>query len=233
MNFDVKKITKREIYNLINGLVAPRPIALVTSLDADGKINAAPFSAYNYLCLDPPIVGLGIAVKQGEGDGLKDTARNIEKTGEFVVNVVTEDIGRRMNICGVDFPPDVNELEMAGFTAEKSLVVKVPRIKEAHAALECRLYETLKPGRSRIILGEVVAVFVEDRFVDLKGPYILAQDLHAIGRMNGTSNYVHTRDAFINITRLNYEQWKKVSGVNRKIGNDTIRIVIQLTGRLT
>ncbi len=208
MRFDVKKITNREVYNLINGLVAPRPIALVTSLSADGLVNAAPFSAFNYLCIDPPILGLGIAVKQG-GDGLKDTARNIEKTGEFVVNVVTEDIGKQMNICGVDFPPGVSELEMAGFTTEESLVVKVPRIKEAHASLECRLFETLKPGKSRIILGEVVAFFIEDRFIDPKGPYVLAQDLHALGRMNGLDKYVHTRDAFLDIKRLNYDQWQK------------------------
>jgi flavin reductase (DIM6/NTAB) family NADH-FMN oxidoreductase RutF len=209
MNFEVKNTEKRVVYNLINGLVAPRPIALVTSMNAQGKVNAAPFSAYNYLCLDPPILGLGIAFKSGEGDGLKDTARNIEQTREFVVNVVTEDIGEKMNICGVDFPPEVSEIEKAGFTTEKSLVVQPPRIKEAHAALECKLYETLKPGKSRIILGEVVAVFVEDQFVDPKGPYILAQDLHSIGRMNGTSHYVRTHDAFFDITRLNYEQWQK------------------------
>ncbi len=209
MNFDLKKSEMREVYNLLIGLVAPRPIALVTSLGPGGSLNAAPFSAYNYLCLDPPIVGLGIAQKSGDGDGVKDTARNIELTGEFVVNVVTEDIARQMNICGVEFPPGVNELEMAGLTAEKSSVVSVPRIKKAHAALECRLYETLKPGKSRIILGEVVSVYAEDWFIDPKGPYVLAQDLHALGRMNGTGSYVKTRDSFLSIPRLNYEKWQK------------------------
>ncbi len=209
MNFDLKKSPLREVYNLMMGLIAPRPIALVTTLGPGGRLNAAPFSAYNYLCLDPPIVGLGIAGKSGEGDGVKDTARNIELSGEFVVNIVTEDIARQMNICGVEFPPEVSELEMAGLTAEASSIVTVPRVKESHAALECRTYETLKPGRSRIILGEVVAVFVEDRFIDPQGPYILAQELHALGRMNGTGNYVRTRDAFMNIPRLSYEMWQK------------------------
>ena len=210
MQFDFKKSSNREIYNLINGLVAPRPIALVTSLGPEGLLNAAPFSAYNYLCINPPIIGLGIAGKNAAGDELKDTSRNIELTGEFVVNVVTEDIAQKMNLCGIEFPAEVSELEMAGFTTEKSLVVKVPRIKEAHACLECRLYETLKPnGFTRIILGEVVAAYVEDRFVDPKGPYIIAEDLHAIGRMNSLNNYVRTRDAFISIPRLNYEQWLK------------------------
>ncbi len=190
--------------------MAPRPIALVTSLGSNGILNAAPFSSYNYLCLDPPILGFGVAVPP-IGKELKDTARNIELSGEYVVNVVTEDIGRQMNICGVDFPSDVSELDMAGFTTEPSLVVKTPRIKEAHAAMECRLFQILKPspGPARIILGNVVAVFVEDRFIDPKGPYILAKELHSIGRMNALNNYVHTRDAFFEIQRLNYEMWQK------------------------
>jgi flavin reductase (DIM6/NTAB) family NADH-FMN oxidoreductase RutF len=211
MQFDLSKISNHIAYNLINGLVAPRPIALVTSLSPEGVLNAAPFSSYNYLCLDPPILGFGVAALPNGGKGLKDTARNIEFGREYVVNVVTEDIGSQMNICGVDFPPEVDKLEKAGFTPEPSLVVKTPRIKEAHAALECRLYEILKPGpgEARIILGKVAAIFVEDRFVDPKGPYILAKELHAIGRMNGLNNYVRTRDAFIEIQRLNYAQWEK------------------------
>jgi flavin reductase (DIM6/NTAB) family NADH-FMN oxidoreductase RutF len=198
-------------YNLINGLVAPRPIALVTSLGPGAVLNAAPFSSYNYLCLDPPILGFGVAARPNGSQELKDTVRNIETSGEYVVNVVTEDIGRQMNICGIDFPSDTSELDMAGFTAEPSLVVKTPRIKQAHAAMECRLYQILKPGpgQARIVLGNVVAIFVEDQYIDPKGPYILAKELHSIGRMNGLSNYVRTRDAFIEIPRLNYEQWQK------------------------
>jgi flavin reductase (DIM6/NTAB) family NADH-FMN oxidoreductase RutF len=116
-----------------------------------------------------------------------------------------------MNICGIEFPPEVSEMEMAGFTQTPSLLVKVPRIREAHAALECRLYETLKPrGSARIILGEVVAAYVEDKFIaDPQHQYINAQELHSIGRMNAQNNYVRTRDAFISIPRLNYEQWLK------------------------
>jgi len=208
MQFDFKQTTPREIYNLINGLVAPRPIALVTTLSPEGRLNAAPFSAYNYLCTNPPIVGLGIAGRNAADDELKDTSRNIELTHEFVINVVTEDIAQKMNLCGIEFPPEVNELEMAGFTTAPSLAVKVPRIKEAHAALECRLYETLKPrGSARIILGEVVAAYVEDRYLEPEKHYIKAQELHAIGRMNSLNWYVKTEGAFISIPRLNYEQW--------------------------
>src|SRR5277367_5680107 len=137
MNFDIEKVKARETYNLLIGLVAPRPIALVTSMDEEGRMNAAPFSSYNYLCTDPPVVGMGVMNRPGEHFVPKDTARNIRRTGEFVVNVVTEDLLEQMNVCATDFPAGVDELEMAGLTTVASTKVKVPRIAQAHAALEC------------------------------------------------------------------------------------------------
>jgi flavin reductase (DIM6/NTAB) family NADH-FMN oxidoreductase RutF len=137
----------------------------------------------------------------------KDTAANIRRTGEFVVNVVTEDLLRQMNICATDFPAEVDELDMAGLGTAPSSLVKVPRIREAHAALECVEHTTLEIGRSRIILGRVVAMYVEDRFIDPTGPYVKAEELHAIGRMNGLGSYVRTRDAFVQEPRISYEDW--------------------------
>ncbi|HTF67561.1 MAG TPA: flavin reductase family protein [Edaphobacter sp.] len=207
MKFDVEKAKPREIYNLLIGLVAPRPIALITSMDENGGLNAAPFSAYNYLCTDPPIVGIGVANRPEHQP--KDTAHNIRRTGEFVINVVTEDIAPQMNICATDFPAEVSELEMANLETAPSAVVKVPRIASAHAALECREHTTLEIGRSRIVLGRVVSIYVEDQYVDPGGPYIRAEQLHAIGRMNGLGSYVRTRDSFMSIPRIPYEEWKK------------------------
>ena len=209
MNFDMEKTPHRQVYNLLIGLCAPRPIAWVTSMDEEGTLNAAPFSSYNYLCTDPPIVGMGVTNRSGPGAVPKDTAHNIRRTGEYVINVVTEDLLEKMNICATDFPAGVNELEMAGLTTAPSSVVKVPRIAEAHAALECREFTTMEIGRSRIILGRVVAMYVEDRFVDPAGPYIKADELHAVGRMNGLGNYVRTRDAFVTVPRISYEEWEK------------------------
>jgi flavin reductase (DIM6/NTAB) family NADH-FMN oxidoreductase RutF len=208
MNFDLLHSPASQTYKLLVGLVAPRPIALITSQDEDGLLNAAPFSAYNYLCIDPPILGVGVAGRSGEPSVPKDTARNIRRTGEFVVNVVTEDIAEKMNLCAIDFPSELSEVELAGFTTAPSQVVKPPRLAEAHAALECREYKTIEIGRSSIILGRVVAVYVEDQYVDPTGPYIKAEELHAIGRMNGQGNYVRTRDAFMTIPRISYEEWK-------------------------
>ena len=212
MQFEMEKTPHRQVYNLLIGLVAPRPIAWVTSMDEDGQLNAAPFSAYNYLCTDPPIVGMGVTNRSGDRFTPKDTARNIRRTGEFVINVVTDDLLDQMNICATEFPAGVNELEMAGLTTTPSSMVKVPRIAEAHAALECREFTSMEIGRSRIILGRVVAMYVEDRFVDPAGPYIKADELHAVGRMNGLGNYARTRDAMVTVPRISYEEWQ-----NRKL----------------
>ncbi len=206
MIFEVATAKPREIYNMMIGLIAPRPIALVTSRNEQGQLNAAPFSAYNYLCTDPPIVGLGVTNRPGTAVP-KDTAHNIRRTGEFVVNVVTEDLLRQMNICATDFPADVDELDMAGLETEPSQFISVPRIRQAHAALECVEHTTLEIGRSRIILGRIVAMYVEDQFVDPSGPYIKAEELHAIGRMNGLGSYVKTRDSFLHQPRISYEDW--------------------------
>jgi flavin reductase (DIM6/NTAB) family NADH-FMN oxidoreductase RutF len=212
MKFEMDKTPAKQIYNLLIGLVAPRPIAWVTSMDQDGVLNAAPFSSYNYLCTDPPIVGMGVTDRTGTRTP-KDTARNIRGNGEFVINVVTEDLIEKMNICATDFPAGVDELEKAGLTTAPSSVVQVPRIAEAHAALECREFTTMEIGKSRIVLGRVVAMYVEDRFIeppqDGHGPYIKAEELHAVGRMNGLGSYVHTRDAFLTVPRISYEEWKK------------------------
>ena len=208
MDFDVDRIPTSHIYKLLVGLVAPRPIALITSMDEHGRLNAAPFSAYNYLCTDPPVLGIGVTNRPDQPAVPKDTARNIRRTGEFVVNVVTEDIAQMMNICATDFPPEMSEVDLAGFTTTPSLKVKPPRLAEAHAAMECREHTTLEIGRSRIILGRVVAFYVDDQFVDPAGPYIKAEDLHSIGRMNGLGNYVRTRDAFIDIPRIPIAEWQ-------------------------
>jgi flavin reductase (DIM6/NTAB) family NADH-FMN oxidoreductase RutF len=209
MRFDLETAPQSVAYKLMIGLVAPRPIALITSMDENGHINAAPFSAYNYMSTDPPIVAVGVQNRPEAKFIPKDTARNIRRTHEFVVNIVTEDIAQKMNVCATEFPPEISEIEVAGFTTVPSDVIKTPRIAEAHAALECREYTSIEIGRSRIILGRVVSAYVEDQFVDPSGPYIKADELHSIGRMNGLGNYVRTRDAFMTIPRISYDEWKK------------------------
>lgn len=212
MQFDMKTIPARQAYNLLIGLVVPRPIALVTSHDLQGRLNAAPFSSYNYLSTDPPILGLGIASRPGPGVVAKDTAKNILDTKEYVVNVVTEDIAEKMNICAIDFPHEIDELEVAGLETEASSTIAVPRIKGIRAAFECRHVTTLQIGKSHIVLGEVLSIFVEDKYVDKTGPFILTEEMHQIGRAGGLGSYVKTRNSFFTIARIKYEDWLK----NRK-----------------
>ena len=209
MHFTMNKISAHQTYNLLIGLVVPRPIALVTTHDLQGRLNAAPFSSYNYLSTDPPVIGLGIASRPGAEIVAKDTAKNILDTKEFVVNVVTEDIVEKMNICAIDFPHNVSEIEMAGFSTEPSSTVSVPRIKGIHAALECKHLTTMQIGRSHIVLGQVCSIYVEDQFVDSKGPYILAEAMHNVGRANGLGNYIKTRDSFFKMPRIKLEDWVK------------------------
>lgn len=207
MNFDLSKTTAHHTYNLLIGLVAPRPIAWITSMNAAGKLNAAPFSAYNYVGTDPPIVAVGIGNRPGPGVVGKDTAQNIRHTREFVINVVNESVAEAMVVSAVDFPPEINELEITHLKTEPSLLVKVPRIAAVPASLECREITTMEIGRSRVVLAQVVAVYVKDEFVDPAGPYIRAEELHAVGRMNGLGAYVKTKDAFFHIPRMNYQEW--------------------------
>ncbi len=207
MILDLSKVAPHQTYNLLIGLVAPRPIAWITSVDLVGNVNAAPFSAYNYVGTDPPIVAIGVGNRPGPGVIGKDTARNIRETGEFVINVVNEELAERMVLCAVDFPPGVEELAIAKLETAPSSLVSVPRILESPASLECRELTTMEIGRSRVILGQVVAIHVKDEFVDPSGPYIRAEQLHAVGRMNGKGAYVRTRDAFFHIPRMNYQEW--------------------------
>ena len=205
MQFTTAATDPHDVYNLMIGLCAPRPIAWVTTRDAQGRLNAAPYSAFNYLSIDPPIVGFGVAAGPY---GVKDTARGAADLNQFVVNIVTEDLAEQMNICAIPFPPGVDELAEAGLTTAPSAVVSVPRIAQAHAAIECELFQVIDVERSKIVLGRVVNIYVEDEYIDPAGPYVRAEQLHAIGRMNGQGAYVRTRDAFFHLPRIKLEDWQ-------------------------
>jgi flavin reductase (DIM6/NTAB) family NADH-FMN oxidoreductase RutF len=208
MELNLAHAERKQIYSLLCGLIAPRPIAWITSLNAAGQLDAAPFSAFNYVGMDPPIVAVGIANKPGPDPVAKQTAQNIRSTGEFVVNVVNEAVAETMNFTAIDFPPEIKLLKIAALKTEPSLIVKVPRLAAAPASLECREVMTLEIGRNRIVLGQVVGIHVKDEFIDPTGHYIRAEQLHAIGRMNGLGAYVKTRDAFLQIPRVTYADWQ-------------------------
>jgi flavin reductase (DIM6/NTAB) family NADH-FMN oxidoreductase RutF len=204
MKFDLRTLAPAERYKLLGGLVVPRPIALVTTRSKDGRDNAAPFSFFNVLAEEPPIVVLGLGVNAA--GSAKDTTNNIRDTGEFVVNLVDEAIAEAMNICAIDFPPEISEIEVAGFRLLPGESIARARIAEAPVSMECRRLVTLQPGPERyIVLGEVLVIHVREGIVD---PATLRVDRDAyapIGRLFG-GGYVRTRDRF-DMPRLTYQQW--------------------------
>ena len=194
MEFDLTGKHAARSYQILANLVTPRPIAWVTSLDREGRLNAAPFSFFNVLGANPPI--LAFAPGDREDGTPKDTALNIRATGEFVVNLVDETLAEAMNRTAASVAHGVNELELAGVTTAASSVVKVPRIAEAPAALECREWGTLAIGGNRVVIGLVERVHVRDEFVDEKTLRIKSANLNVIGRMASPHWYCRTRDRF-------------------------------------
>mgnify|MGYP006427247343 CR=1 FL=1 len=194
MRVQTDTLDEQTTYKLLTGLVVPRPIALVTTVDPEGRPNAAPFSFFNALAHDPPIVALGLQARGGRD--LKDTAENIRLTGSFTVHIVDEATAEQMNVCARDVPADVDEIAEAGFTTTPGFNVPSPRLVEAPAALECRRHVTLELGRARnIVLGEVLSIDVRDDIHDAETGRIDQDALAAIGRMAG-SEYVTTRSRF-------------------------------------
>lgn len=203
-SFDFGTMSEREKYKLLIGAVVPRPIALVTTIDTEGLVNAAPFSFFNCLSAEPAILALG--VENHDDMAFKDTARNIRNTGMFTVNIVSDRILHAMNVCAVPFAPGIDELQEAGLTAIAGGKVACPRIAESPVAFECRQHVTLEIGASRqIILGEVLAAHVDAALVNER-LHIDPYGLDAIGRMGG-HGYARTRDYF-DLPTMSVSEWE-------------------------
>ncbi len=196
MLFDFGKIPPREGYKLLVSTVTPRPIAWITSLNAAGQLNAAPFSFFNVFAGNPPVVGIGIS--SHEPGRPKDTRRNIRETKEFVVNLVSEDTAEAMNVTAIEFEPEVNEIPEAELETIPSVHVKPPRIAASPVSMECALMQIVELGSDNgLVLGRVLAMHVRDDLVlDPAKHYIDTPRLKLIGRMHGTGWYARTSDLF-------------------------------------
>src|SRR3954463_11838371 len=160
MDVDFSGLTEYQRYKLMASLIVPRPIALVTTLGPTGVVNAAPFSMFNMLGEEPPIVMLSIN-RLADG-GLKETAANIVARREFVVHLVDEAIAQQMHRCGERLPPAASELEHVGLHPLPSLAVAPPRIAEAPVAFECKLWELLETESRQIFIGRVLWLHARD-----------------------------------------------------------------------
>ncbi|MGA9780504.1 MAG: flavin reductase family protein [Limisphaerales bacterium] len=194
MELDLERQFADRAYQLLVSLVTPRPIALVTTLSPDGRVNAAPFSFFNVLGAQPPIV----AFAPGDRDNgtPKDTALNIRATHEFVVNLVDEAIAEAMNQCAASLPYGENELQHAGLHAAPSSLVKPPCIAEAPASLECVEWGTLQIGNNRVIIGIVKRLHLREELFNAEKKRINTDKLFLIGRMASPHWYCRTRDRF-------------------------------------
>jgi len=192
INFE--HITAHEQYKILAGSVVPRPIALITSVSKKGQVNAAPFSFFNALAADPPLVGFGIQRKpNGEP---KDTYRNIIESGEFTVNIVSDDWVELMNICAIPFEETVDETCMAELSVQAGTLIGSPRVVNAMIALECVLFSEQSTGeRGDLILGKVVMAHIGENLVNTDNYHIDQVGLDAVGRMGG-QGYARTRDYF-------------------------------------
>jgi flavin reductase (DIM6/NTAB) family NADH-FMN oxidoreductase RutF len=193
MDIDFTTLGPYQRYKLMASLIVPRPIALITTVSASGVVNAAPFSMFNMVGEDPPIVM--VSINRLHDGRLKDTASNILENGEFVVHLADEAIASKMHACAEPYPPEVSELEMVGFTAVPSLTVKPPRIAEAPVAFECVRHELLETPSRYVFIGRVQSLYVRDGLVDTETWRVRLQEFFPVGRF-GASFYVRTRDRF-------------------------------------
>jgi flavin reductase (DIM6/NTAB) family NADH-FMN oxidoreductase RutF len=184
------------VYKLLLGSVVPRPIAFVSTVNPEGAFNVAPFSFFTVASANPPVLVFSVG-RRANPDPRKDTLRNINTAREFVVNVVSEEFGPKMNLCAGEYPPEMDEFQISGLTPIPSDLVKAPRVAESHINMECRLLYTIELSGlvtgGHLVLGEVIRFHIDDAYVH---NYRIDPDkLRAIGRMAGNS-YTRTLDRF-------------------------------------
>lgn len=198
MEIDPSAYPWQSLYKLMIGSVVPRPIGWISTADAGGRPNLAPFSFFNAVSARPPHVSFCPMVRSTD-EHPKDTLRNVRATGEFVVNIVTEALGPAMNLTATEFPTEVNEFEAAGLTPVPSLAVLPPRVAESPVHFECRVAHIIdlgdgEPGSGSVVIGRVLHLHVADELI-YGGDKIDLRKLQPIGRLAGNS-YCRVSDVF-------------------------------------
>lgn len=196
MDFDLGALPRASRYKILGSCVTPRPIAWVTSQSPDGLVNAAPYSFFNVLGDEPPTIALGL-LQHGEAR-LKDTAFNIRETGEFVVNLVSEDHGEAMNLTCIDAPADVSEVDLAKLVLAPSRQVAPPRIATAPASFECKVLHAIETGPHQMaVIAQVLHAHIRDEFIeDPERLYIDSVGMKLLARMHGAGWYSRQTDLF-------------------------------------
>lgn len=193
MTFDLDLLPARDRYRILASLVTPRPIAWVTTIDAEGRSNAAPFSFFNVFGSNPPLVAFAPGNKDRTTP--KDTARNIRANHEFVIHLVDEPLSETMVATSATLPHGESELDLQGLETLPSTKVTPPRLAAAPVALECTEHSTLEIGSNRLVIGIVHSVHVRDGLMDEKG-YLQEGTYAPLGRMASPDWYTRTNDQF-------------------------------------
>ena len=180
MQYDPRGMAASDVYRLMISLVVPRPIAFVSTMSPEGRLNLAPFSYFIAISSKPALIGITFTHRPEDP---KDTLRNIRDTGEFVVNVVSEELFEPMVKTSGEYPPEVNEFEISGLATRPSHVVKPPSVAASPAHLECRLEREMTLGNGTFVVGEVIAIDVDDA-VYTDG-YVDAMKVRPVGRLAG------------------------------------------------
>ena len=193
MQLDPQTLEPISVYKLLISSVVPRPIAWVSSVDAYGVRNLAPFSYFMAITDEPPTIAFSCSARE---TGKKDTLRNVEATGEFVVNITDDDRAEAMNLSSGDYPPEVDEFTVTKLTAAPSVLVKAPRVAEAPINMECKVVQILPVGKkANLVLGQIVQWHVRDDVYDAATGRLDMHRLRPVGRLCGNL-YSHIHQIF-------------------------------------
>jgi flavin reductase (DIM6/NTAB) family NADH-FMN oxidoreductase RutF len=199
------QLAHRELYNILISAVVPRPIAWVSSLSASGQPNLAPFSFFNAVCAKPPLLAFAPGMRSPKKSGAtgevagepKDTLRNIRETREFVINVVSYELGEAMNLTSGDYEASINEFDVAKVASAPSKVVRPRRVAESPVSFECKLYQILDfnpaPEGGSLVIGEIVSIHINEQHI--REGRLDRNSLDLIGRMGGMQ-YTRTTERF-------------------------------------
>lgn len=205
MKIDILNLPALDQYKLLISTIVPRPIALVGTCNLAGAQNAAPFSCFNMMGEDPPVLVLSLEARR---DNLryKHTTENIQANGQFVVHTVDEDLAEAMNLCAMDFPEGVDEATALGLTRTHCERIRPQRITQAPMAFECEKIAILQISPHRnILIGKVVYMHVRDGLMDPDSLHVDPSRYHPVGRMFGR-RYVRTSDCF-ELDTPTYQEW--------------------------
>ena len=207
MEFDFETLAAADRYKLMVSVIVPRPIAWVVTQSETGLVNAAPYSFFNGVGGDPPLVT--ISIEGRPGGGLKDTAVNIARSGEFVINLVNDAMAEAMVVTAIDFDPTVSEVTEAGLATLPSHRIAPPRIALSPVAFECVRYQTVElPHERHLVIGRILAMHIDEADMEnVERHYVDTPKLDLVGRMHGRGWYTRTRDRFEQ-PRIPVETWK-------------------------